>query len=122
MALETEVNPLFVVNQVINTIFIVDIIFQFFIPVPDRSPENEGEMIHDHRVIAKTYLSSWFLLDIVSVLPFDVIMVADPSLLEPGPMTRSFRLIRILRLMKLMRVLRYAPPARSQDRGDHACC
>ena len=75
MALNTELNALFVVNQIVNTVFIIDIIFQFFIPVPDHRPENEGEMIHDHKIIAKTYLKGWFILDVVSVLPFIALML-----------------------------------------------
>ena len=106
MALNTELNALFVVNQIVNTVFIIDIIFQFFIPVPDHRPENEGEMIHDHKIIAKTYLKGWFILDVVSVLPFDILTIASPGLIPPGPASKSFKLIRILRLIKLMRVLR----------------
>ena len=106
MAVPTQMNALFIINQIVNGVFVIDICLQFFIPVPDIRPENEGELIHDHKLIAKRYFKGWFLLDVISVLPFDALTVANPDLMQPGPMTKVFRLIRIMRLIKLMRVLR----------------
>ena len=31
-------------------------------------------MIQDRKTIAKTYLKSWFFIDLVATLPFDLIM------------------------------------------------
>lgn len=72
VGIKTEIGALFIVNQVVNSIFIIDIALQFFIPVPDPKPENFGELLKDHRVIARHYFTGWFLLDVISVLPFDV--------------------------------------------------
>merc|ERR1719506_1911922 len=70
-------------------------------PVPDKS----GELIRSHAVLAKRYLKSWFTLDIVSILPFDVVaMTTDSGGNNSG--LRSIRLLRVLRLIKLVRVLR----------------
>ena len=64
---ETKINALFVVNQLVNTLFQVDIVLQFFLPLPDPRPERSGEMIRDHKTIARLYLRSWFALDVASV-------------------------------------------------------
>ena len=69
-----------------------------------------GCCAHSHvlrvRPLTLTHAPPRFFLDVISILPFDVLMVAAPGLLQPGPMTKSFKLIRIMRLIKLMRVLR----------------
>jgi hypothetical protein len=79
---------------------------QFFIPIADMRIENEGELIRDHKIIAKRYLKGWFLLDVLSVLPFDLLTIAAPGAVADGPMAKSFKLVRIMRLVKLARVLR----------------
>ena len=101
LGLETKIDALFFVNQVINVIFMIDICIQFFLPVPDHS----GELIRNRKVIAKKYLCSWFAIDVVSVLPFDYVTIGSDTT-SGGPGLRSFRLFRILRLAKLVRMLR----------------
>lgn len=54
IGLETKIDALFVVNMVINLIFLIDVGVQFFMPVPDKS----GELIRSHAVLAKRYLKS----------------------------------------------------------------
>ena len=70
LALPTELNALFLVNQVVNLVFFLDIILQFFLPVPDHS----GELIRDRRKIARKYLLSWFVIDFVTIIPFDILV------------------------------------------------
>ena len=68
IGLTTKIDALFIVNQVVNLVFILDIIFQFFLPVPDvRHDAPSGELVRDHGFIAKKYIKGWFLLDVVSV-------------------------------------------------------
>lgn len=109
VGIPTTINALFIINQMVNFIFILDIVAQFFIPVTDKSPENYGELVRNHKKIADNYLRGWFTLDAVSVLPLDLIIVADPDSLggaSNGALTKSVKLVRILRLVKLARVLR----------------
>ena len=102
---KAEIGALFYINQVINMIFIVDMFVQFVMPVPDSL---SGELIRDHRILARRYLRGWFTVDLVSVLPIDVIVAIAPNILptENTALVRVFKLMRILRLFKLMRVLR----------------
>ena len=105
--IETKIDGLFACNQLVNTIFTVDIIVQFFLPVPDNRPDHAGELVRNRWQLAKQYLTSWFLLDLVSVLPFDLVVVTQPDLLGSDPsIVKSVKLVRILRLIKLVRVLR----------------
>ena len=101
LGMPTSLNALFVVNQVINLIFVIDIVVQFFLPVPDKN----GEFIRNRQVLAKRYLKTWFSVDVISILPIDIVALASPGI-SSGPELRSIRLLRVFRLLKLARVLR----------------
>ena len=101
---ETEVNALFVINNLVNLIFAIDMVFIFFLPysVKDEQP------VKDHRQIARHYLRTWFFLDLVSIAPLDWLMVTDvldTEAVNPS-MLQMVRLIRLFRLIKLARILR----------------
>jgi hypothetical protein len=109
LGLETTMNAMLVINLVVNAIFMIDIGVQFFLPIND--PQT-GQLIRDHKRIAKHYLKSWFAIDIFTVLPFDLVTVAAPSLFSSdcgggsGTLLKGVKLLRVLRLFKLIRVLR----------------
>ena len=102
---KADVGTLFFVNQFINAIFIFDMFVQFFMPVPDAVT---GELIRDHKELAKRYLKGWFSIDLVSVLPVDIVVALAPNIIpsDNTALVRVVRLMRIARLFKLMRVLR----------------
>jgi len=100
----TKVDFLFVVNNIVNFVFIIDMVFIFFLPfnVKDQQP------VKNHKLIAKQYLKSWFFLDLVSILPLDWLMVTsvlDTEDVNPS-MLKMVRMIRLFRLIKLARILR----------------
>ena len=55
--------------------------------------------------IASRYFSSWFIIDFVSILPFNVVDVAMGDTIDLSQF-KAFRIIRLLRLAKLLRVLK----------------
>ena len=69
LGLPTEMGPLFIINLFVNTIFTIDIVVQFFLPVNDIS----GELIRSHKKLALRYCTTWFWLDVITVLPFDIL-------------------------------------------------
>ena len=57
-------------NYVIDILFFMDILVNF-----NSAYQNEMyEMIDDRKVIAKTYLSGWFVIDLLAIIPFTVIL------------------------------------------------
>jgi hypothetical protein len=56
-----------------DIMFAVDMIMSFFTTIPDE--ENMTE-ITDRKTIAYDYLTSWFPIDLVSILPIGAIMSA----------------------------------------------
>ena len=56
----------------LDFIFFLDIIVNFF-----SAYQNEVfKMIDDRKVIACTYLKGWFVIDLIAIVPFDLIMNA----------------------------------------------
>jgi len=107
--LETEVNALFIINQAINLIFIFDMGLQFFVMQEVRGRYGTVH-IFNHGLIVSRYLRSWFIIDLISIVPFDTISVAgtdeDGSVdsdLSRLKLVRSVRLLRLLKLVKLLR-------------------
>ena len=66
---ETKVDGLFVINQIVNTVFICDIVIQFFLPVLDK----QGNYIREHKRLAIRYAKGWLFMDCLSVAPFDIL-------------------------------------------------
>ena len=100
--------PLFWVNRVIDCIFIKDMVLHFFLAYFD---EHVGHrLVKDLRQIRRAYFESWFFVDFISCLPFDLIdfLPTDGGDRHGshGNHYRSMRLIRLLRLFKMLRVLR----------------
>jgi len=94
---------MFVINRTVDTIFLIDICITFYLdPGPDEELKTDGKP--DHSKIACAYLSGWFLVDVISCVPFDLLsIVMEGSALED---LKFMRVIRLLRLIKLVRLLR----------------
>lgn len=94
----TKLNILFWVNRGVDGCFLIDIFLNFFLAVPDPV---DGQMIYHHPTIIKRYLKGWFTIDLVSILPFDLV-----SILFDNDSLSKFKILRVLRLLKLMKLLR----------------
>ncbi|KAK3240751.1 hypothetical protein CYMTET_49426 [Cymbomonas tetramitiformis] len=100
--LEPAWDAMFVCNRIVDVCFLTDIILNLFIAYFDGV---SGTWVYDLRLIRKRYIKGWFAMDVVSVLPFD--------LLHEGKVTGSYlqtlrilKMVRLLRLVKLLRILR----------------
>ena len=101
----TQQTTLLVVNQVVNGFFVADIIVNFILAYPNGS----GGFERRHSKIAMRYLRSWFMLDMISVIPFDLMAIGgvfgDPDSVNKAAL-RLPRVMKLLRLFKLVRVLK----------------
>jgi hypothetical protein len=64
-----DTTPMVTVSYIIDFTFLLDIILTFFSEV---YVQDEFRMISEHRDIAKRYLTGWFVLDIISIFPFEL--------------------------------------------------
>ena len=63
-------------------------------------------------MIVKEYLSTWFFIDIVSVIPFDLIMMIS-SVNRVTRIARIGRLYRLIRLIKMIRIFKVVQSRRT---------
>ena len=116
----------FVINRCIDLFFMTDILLNFFMAYQEPSFKG-GMWVTARRRIACNYIQTWLLLDVLSVIPFDLIARPDatgPDVLNSQRGTsagidleaqesaeglgvlRAARVLRLARLTKLLRVLR----------------
>ena len=74
-------DSLFLINRAIDVIFLGDMLLQFVMMIQSVSDRDGVKWIDDPKLIIKSYLRSWFALDLISLIPstFDYIplMSAD---------------------------------------------
>ncbi|CAG9311341.1 unnamed protein product [Blepharisma stoltei] len=92
--------PLFYTEISVSILFFLDTIFTF-----NSAYFNRAEMlIVNRKDIAKKYIKTWFIVDIVSILPFDLITGNySGGLTNILKVSRLYKLFRLIRLMKMMR-------------------
>jgi len=109
--LKPELNPLFVINRIVDFIFLKDMVLHFFLPYWEPNGLSAGGCwVKDLKAIQMHYLWRWLLIDLVSIFPFDIVAL----FLKMGSVSglRIFRIIRLLRLLKLLRMLKASRIAR----------
>ena len=102
----------FAVEFFVDCYFYVDIVFNFVTAIES----SDGELISDMRLIRRSYLRSWFTIDLLACLPVDLAIhiqsgtfVCSWTSCEGKEVSSSaslVRIIRILRLTRLMKLLR----------------
>jgi potassium channel len=59
----------------VDICFFIDMVLTFFTAIPD--PERTSSTITDKKVIAISYLKSWFVIDLISIIPFAEILTSS---------------------------------------------
>jgi len=83
------------IDIVITWFFLVDVVLNFLTAVPQP---HSGELIRDHMTIAKIYLTTSFVSDVLVSFPYSAIFPAagnTPKLLRAG------RVVKLIRLVKM---------------------
>lgn len=75
--------------------------FNFITPYNDRET---GQLITSRTAIARRYFRGWFWIDLMSILPFDVVGLLVES--AAVGQLKILRVVRFIRLLKLARVFR----------------
>lgn len=60
-----------IVGYIIDISFLIDIFLTFFSSFFD---EKNLVMVETHRSIAKAYICSWFIFDVISILPLELMI------------------------------------------------
>jgi hypothetical protein len=111
--LETKIDTLFFLNRIADIGFVTDIFIQFRLGFFDR--ENLKFEMRKQQ-IAKRYFQSWFAIDAVSTVPYDVIALflggGEEGGDGGGDNLSQLKILRILKLLKMVKMLRVLKSAR----------
>ena len=94
---------IFFADRFVDTVFLFDIFINF------RSAwiNEMGHIEFDSCQGAKKYFYSWFLVDFLSIFPFEVFELSGPSKQQGGNnLSKLPRLLKLMRLAKIAKVLR----------------
>ena len=76
---------------------------------------DKGALVTDTAVIRRKYLRGWFVIDFVSVLPFDhLVRLLAPSG-DKENLARTTRFMRFTRIMRFARLIKLAKLTQLQD-------
>jgi len=66
------------------------------------------KIVDDRGLIAKRYLSGWFSVDLLSIIPFDIMFseLHLNGLVRFVKIGKLYKLIKITRLLKLLKILK----------------
>lgn len=102
---------------VIDVSFLLDIIVTFNTAFYDE----DNDLIDDRHTIASSYLFGWFFIDLVAIIPFEVLLKSvddnqgnkEKNDLNPliriarfGKLYKLVKLIRLVRMLKIMKVFK----------------
>ncbi|KAG6450085.1 potassium voltage-gated channel subfamily H member 8 isoform X3 [Manduca sexta] len=87
-------------DVVVEALFIVDIVLNFRTTFVSK----KGEVVSDSKAIALNYIRSWFVVDLLAALPFDLLYASD--VYSGAESTHgNVHLVKLTRLLRLARLL-----------------
>lgn len=94
-----------------NVSFLVDVVLTFFQEFWNNS---EHVMVNTHRDIAKSYLKGWLIIDVLSIIPFDLFL-ANSSISSVNSSLRIARTSKIYKIVRLVRLGRLTKAVRTMS-------
>ena len=86
-----------VVNRILDAFFIMDFFLQFVLGYVD---EQSGKVVTSLTQIRNRYLRSYFVIDVVSLFPFDQVVQSSST-----PLLRAIKFLRMLKLLRALKEL-----------------
>uniref|UniRef100_A0AAY5EEM5 Potassium voltage-gated channel, subfamily H (eag-related), member 1a n=1 Tax=Electrophorus electricus TaxID=8005 RepID=A0AAY5EEM5_ELEEL len=104
-----------VVDSIVDVIFLVDIVLNFHTTFVGPA----GEVISDPKLIRMNYVKTWFIIDLLSCLPYDVINafenVDEVRVLFCNLERAAYGISSLFSSLKVVRLLRLGRVARKMD-------
>uniref|UniRef100_A0A8C9SHS6 Voltage-gated delayed rectifier potassium channel KCNH4 n=1 Tax=Scleropages formosus TaxID=113540 RepID=A0A8C9SHS6_SCLFO len=89
----------------VEMLFILDIVINFRTTYVSQS----GQVVYDPRSICIHYAATWFVVDLIAALPFDLLYAFNVTVTSLVHLLKTVRLLRLLRLLqKLERYSQYS--------------
>ncbi|XP_036155018.1 potassium voltage-gated channel subfamily H member 3 isoform X2 [Myotis myotis] len=87
--------PPSVCDLAVEVLFILDIVLNFRTTFVSKS----GQVVFAPKSICLHYITTWFLLDVIAALPFDLLHAFEVNVYFGAHLLKTVRLLRLLRLL-----------------------
>uniref|UniRef100_A0A8C6YVW4 Potassium voltage-gated channel subfamily H member 4 n=1 Tax=Nothoprocta perdicaria TaxID=30464 RepID=A0A8C6YVW4_NOTPE len=84
----------------VEMLFIVDIVLNFRTTYVSQS----GQVVYEPRCICLHYVATWFFVDLIAALPFDLLYVFNVTVVSTS-LVHLLKTVRLLRLLRLLQKL-----------------
>lgn len=110
-----DTRPITIVGYVMDLSFLLDMCLSF---CSESYDPKAHKMINTHKSIAIAYIKGWFWVDLISIIPFELIFKIFSnenanSAESLGNFNQSIRITRITKIYKMVRFLRLAKIAKA---------
>ena len=92
-------------GKLVDLIFLVDVILMFMTAYYD----DDFSIISDRKLIAINYLKTWFTIDILAIIPFEIFTNNNKGyndIVRLARLSRMQKLIKMLRLVRIMKLFK----------------
>ena len=113
-----EVDALFVVNRVVDLIFIFDLGLQFFLMYPAGDNIGGVHWVDSRRQIVRHYLMGWFGLDFFAIMLVTIDFITIESGGGDASDVKDLRVLRVLRALRLVKLVRLVRASRMFKRWE----
>ncbi|XP_035294001.1 potassium voltage-gated channel subfamily H member 3 isoform X1 [Cricetulus griseus] len=97
--------PPSVCDLAVEVLFILDIVLNFRTTFVSKS----GQVVFAPKSICLHYVTTWFLLDVIAALPFDLLHAFKVNVVSVAGLAHLLKTVRLLRLLRLLpRLDRYS--------------
>lgn len=95
------IRQLFIADNIVNVFFAIDIVLTFFVAYFDSRTQL---LVYDSRKIALRYVSTWFVMDVASTIPYEALALMFTGKYK---VSLSYSLLGLFRFWRLRRVKQF---------------
>ncbi|KAE9415870.1 hypothetical protein Angca_006949 [Angiostrongylus cantonensis] len=96
-----DIDSVALMDSIVDVIFFADILLNFHTTFVGPG----GEVVIDPSIIRQNYFKSWFLIDLLSCLPYDIFYMFKRDDERIGSLFSALKVVRLLRLGRVARKL-----------------
>lgn len=94
-------DPWFIFQNIVDILFWMDLLINMF----SSYYSDEGVLVRDKKTVVIKYIKTWFIIDLLACIPFDLI---ENAMTGTGSNTKKIQLVRLSKLPRLYRVIKIA--------------
>lgn len=98
-------SPFLIIQFVVDGFLLLDVLLTFLLAITNYY----GSLITSWKDIAKTYITTWFIFDVFTALPYSFMTIERPEDQLQSLSTGLMRAMLFLRVFKIFRIKKFKP-------------